>query len=154
MTKPRRLDDRNVETRKARLAPRRILASLALAATVAAIAFVLDSLRQSVAQLGAAAANVTLQAIEVAPAPSIEPRLPAPLDTPEPNQLTSAAEIAVEPGLGEPAESLPPFRSGPPSADEFAQLVEAGVLRDVETDPEAAADLRGVLEAAALESVP
>jgi hypothetical protein len=68
--------------------------------------------------------------------------------------LTTAAEIAVEPGLGEPAEPLPPFSSGPPSAHEFAQLVEAGVLRDVETDAAAAADLRGVLEAAALESAP
>jgi hypothetical protein len=82
MTKPRRLDDRNVETRKARLTPRRVVASLALAATVAAMAFVLDSLRQSVAQLGAAAANVTMHGIEVAPAPSIEPPRPAPLDTP------------------------------------------------------------------------
>jgi hypothetical protein len=152
MTKSLRLDDRkNIEARRAWRVPRRIVASLAVAATVAAVAFVVDSLRQSVVQLGAVAANVTIEEVGVAPA-SIEPREPTPLDTSAPSERKMAAELDIEPEPGEPDDWPLPIASGPPSADAFAQLVEAGVLRDVGTDPEAAADLRRALEAAAVES--
>jgi hypothetical protein len=65
MTKSRQLHDRNVEARATRMTARRIAALASVAVVVAAAAFVVDSLRRSVAQL---ASTTTAFSVRV-PAP-------------------------------------------------------------------------------------
>jgi hypothetical protein len=151
MTNSRRLDYRNVEKRHAWLTRRRVTACAAVATAVGAVMFVGDSLRRSAAQLGATA-TTTIEEIRIAPVPQLEPPEAAPLEAATPDEREAAAGVYAEAEPSELEDSPAAVARGPIAADEFAELVEAGVLRDVGADPEATAELRRTLEAAAAEA--
>jgi hypothetical protein len=148
MTRSRQLDDRIVETRRRWLAPRRVVACAAIGATIAAGAFIADSLRRSVAQLGAA---IPVAAQEDAPtttsvAPPVSPRA-VPSLPPVEAAVPSEPPVSFE---SEPVEQFAP--PGPLTGAEFAELVESGALGDVGADAEAVAEMRRALDAAAFEA--
>lgn len=163
MTTSRQLDDRNIERRRARLGPRRAVALTLVAVALAATAFVLDSLRRSVAQLGAAVPVAVQRDVQAAPQPSNELSEPHPARAarPAPPLEAAAATEPESPVELEPSESIEPIETfepeqlappGPLTGAEFAELVESGALGDVGADAEAVAELRRALDAAALEA--
>lgn len=151
MTRSRQLDDRIVEARRAWLAPRRVVAGAVLGVTIAAGAFIVDSLRRSVAQLGAA---IPVAAQQDAPtmtsvAPPVSSRAATrmpPIEAAVPSEPVVSLE-------SEPSEAFEEFAPpGPLTGAEFAELVESGALGDVGADAEAVAQMRRALDAAAFEA--
>jgi len=149
MTDSRQRDDRTVERGKRR----RIVACAAALALVAPTVFLARTLGESAEQLLATFQGLAPRAGAVLdrtpPTPFIAPpvavtRPPSTAAANEPAPLQTEDEPAVEPEIGdEPALT----GSGPPSAAEFAQLIDSGLV------PEATAEdadaLRAALEAAA-----
>jgi hypothetical protein len=153
MTRSRHIDDRIVEARRSTwLAPRRVVACAAIGVTIAAGAFVVDSLRRSAAQLGAAipaavqqdapATPVTPTSVARPVSARAEPRMP-PIEAAVPSEPVVSFE-------SEPSEQFAP--PGPLTGAEFAELVESGALGDVGADAEAIAEMRRALDAAAFEA--
>jgi hypothetical protein len=157
MTKSRRIDYRNVEAQPGRLGTRRVVALASGVVVVAAVAFVVESLRRSVAQLGSAASGFTVEVRGVLPPPSYEPpaatpTLASPTSTspaiPASSELETVVEVPADEGPAEIDGSLAAPSPDPISGAEFARLLASGALGDADADPEAAAELRRALEAA------
>jgi hypothetical protein len=160
MTRSRQLDDRNIETRRALFAPRRVVACAVIALTIAAGVVVVDSLRRSVAQLGAAvsvAAQHDAATTTSAAAPPVVSSRTAPRSPPIealPNEQAAAVESEpIDSSAENETLELQEFAApGPLTGAGFAALVESGALGDVGVDAEAIAEMRRALDAAAFEA--
>jgi hypothetical protein len=153
MTKSRRGDYETVGVARWLCAtPRRAAAVLLTAITIVAAIFVLSSLVASAAQLRSALGAVaTLAEAEaevdarVEPAASVRSSPPSP---PAPSLPAHEAEPDIPPAvIAEAIEREAAATPGPPSAYEFARLLDNGLLG--EQDPAAAEELRRALDGAA-----